>query len=496
MPDDVESPTKSIWQEDLLDREQDAHFIQTFLVNRLEERAKEGKSRSYVLNLDAAWGAGKTFFLRRLRDQLAADGHLVAFVDAWKDDHTDEPLTAVMAAMEDAVRPFLDDSKPDLQKTFAIARRNFGNILLAGLKGGAKAFARRAIGDGADDIAELMRAEGRAHGDAFPEMILGAGEGASAAAIDTLFDNAGAVALSDFHNTKASIEKFRTSLRDVVAALATAKHKPPFFVLVDELDRCRPLYAIELLERIKHIFDIDNVVFIVATDTQQLRHSIRAVYGADFDSHRYLHRFFDRVYRFAPPARMAFIDHLLEQSPLDADKCALLGADIRDAVQYIYSCFGDELNLRDILQVHDVLRTVVTTWEFEAKIQIPLILPLLISSKCGLDTLLEHEWVSDMRALMKGARHPTPFIFTPKRGDSQKTELEELLKAYVAEAKQPLENAGNGAQPKTLTQKVIENEMIDELRARKIHRPSASRTLSLTTHYPKWIEMAGRLAVQ
>ncbi|TON39542.1 hypothetical protein CGH57_24100, partial [Vibrio parahaemolyticus] len=55
------------------------------------------------------------------------------------------------------------------------------------------------------------------------------------------------------------------------------------FVLVDELDRCRPTYSIEMLETIKHFFSMENYVFVVATDTVALSHSIQAVYGSTFD---------------------------------------------------------------------------------------------------------------------------------------------------------------------------------------------------------------------
>jgi len=56
------------------------------------------------------------------------------------------------------------------------------------------------------------------------------------------------------------------------------------FILIDELDRCRPTYAIELLENIKHLFDIEGLYFIIATDSTQLSYSINAVYGNKFAS--------------------------------------------------------------------------------------------------------------------------------------------------------------------------------------------------------------------
>ncbi len=65
-------------------------------------------------------------------------------------------------------------------------------------------------------------------------------------------------------------------------------------IFVDELDRCRPSFAIEMLERIKHYFDDDRIIFIVSVNREQLIHSISKYYGANFDSTGYLDKFFDR----------------------------------------------------------------------------------------------------------------------------------------------------------------------------------------------------------
>lgn len=68
----------------------------------------------------------------------------------------------------------------------------------------------------------------------------------------------------------------------------------PLFIFVDELDRCRPTYAIEFLETIKHLFDCKNIVFIIATNKTELEKSISKIYGNNFSSTEYLSRFFDR----------------------------------------------------------------------------------------------------------------------------------------------------------------------------------------------------------
>lgn len=64
-------------------------------------------------------------------------------------------------------------------------------------------------------------------------------------------------------------------------------------VLVDELDRCKPSYAVRMLERIKHYFENDRITFVFSVNTRELQHTIRKHYGNDFDGARYLERFFD-----------------------------------------------------------------------------------------------------------------------------------------------------------------------------------------------------------
>lgn len=64
-------------------------------------------------------------------------------------------------------------------------------------------------------------------------------------------------------------------------------------IFIDELDRCKPSYALEMLERIKHYFDDDRIIFIVSVNKEQLIHTILNYYGNGFDSTGYLNKFFD-----------------------------------------------------------------------------------------------------------------------------------------------------------------------------------------------------------
>ena len=64
-------------------------------------------------------------------------------------------------------------------------------------------------------------------------------------------------------------------------------------VFVDELDRCRPTFAVEILESIKHYFDDDRIIFVMSINKSQLIHTISKFYGNEFDSSLYLNKFFD-----------------------------------------------------------------------------------------------------------------------------------------------------------------------------------------------------------
>lgn len=64
-------------------------------------------------------------------------------------------------------------------------------------------------------------------------------------------------------------------------------------MIIDELDRCRPNYALDVLEVIKHIFNVEKITFIISADSKQINESIRHCYGPGIDSQRYLEKFFD-----------------------------------------------------------------------------------------------------------------------------------------------------------------------------------------------------------
>lgn len=81
-------------------------------------------------------------------------------------------------------------------------------------------------------------------------------------------------------------------------------------IFVDELDRCKPSYAVRLLERIKHYFSHDNITFVFSVNINELQHTIRKHYGDDFNGTRYLDRFFDLKVTLPPPNLQSFFSSL------------------------------------------------------------------------------------------------------------------------------------------------------------------------------------------
>ena len=63
-------------------------------------------------------------------------------------------------------------------------------------------------------------------------------------------------------------------------------------IFIDELDRCRPTYAVKLLERVQHFFDNNKITFVFSVNLYELKNTIKKLYGSSFDGDRYLNRFF------------------------------------------------------------------------------------------------------------------------------------------------------------------------------------------------------------
>lgn len=81
-------------------------------------------------------------------------------------------------------------------------------------------------------------------------------------------------------------------------------------IFIDELDRCKPSYAVRLLERIKHYFEHEKITFVFSINIDEFQHTIKKHYGAEFDGSRYLDRFFDLRIALPSPDLQRFYQSL------------------------------------------------------------------------------------------------------------------------------------------------------------------------------------------
>lgn len=108
-------------------------------------------------------------------------------------------------------------------------------------------------------------------------------------------------------------ETLEKDVKSLINKIAEAKNKT-LVIFIDELDRCKPTFAIQLLEAIKHYFYTPKILFVLSANIEELQHSIKCVYGQGFDATRYLDRFFN--IRFHLPA-VDSNDFLKKQFPKD-----------------------------------------------------------------------------------------------------------------------------------------------------------------------------------
>lgn len=216
------------------------------------------------LIIDGKWGTGKTEFCFKLKNLIEANNthnYKVGYVNAFQADHANEPLLTLIAEVagfygedDDRRKSFIKNAIPYLR-------------LVSGI--GIKAIASLAFGKYAADIP-----------DEFQEGMEAIEEGS-----DSFIDQS----LESMIKDQVEAEKNLSTLRDALSDIASTN---PIILFIDELDRCRPDFAVMMLETIKHVFDVENVQIILVTNVEQLKATIKHSYGSETNSHDYLYKFF------------------------------------------------------------------------------------------------------------------------------------------------------------------------------------------------------------
>lgn len=231
----------------------------------------------FVLGINNKWGTGKTTFVKMWEQELKNKGHKTVYFNAWENDFEDNPLTALMGELKTLTKKSTEKEFKSTLKKAATLSKHIAPVI-------AQALADKYI-----DTKGIK------------EAIAGVTKGLS-----DVFENE----VNEYAEKKKSISEFKTSLSEFIANTYDGK---PLIFIVDELDRCRPNYAVSILEQIKHFFSVSNIVFVLSIDKIQLGNAVKGVYGSDFiDSEEYLRRFIDLEYSIPEPDADVFYKYLFE----------------------------------------------------------------------------------------------------------------------------------------------------------------------------------------
>jgi hypothetical protein len=289
-------PLEEYFPADKLDRARYATFLSRLLAQEGydESRPDDEQKKNYVLNLNAEWGAGKTYFLKRWSRELIVDFPVV-YIDAWQQDYSDDPFLTVIAGIIKQLQR---------QAKFNITiPKSAVSMFKAVAPAIAQGLTKKISGIDLDELHTLLFSDDETENDQNQNSNKPTGSDFSPA-VKALAQNL----IKDHEAKNKSVEVIKAKLADWVNKFEEQEDKSlPIFIFIDELDRCRPSYAVEMLETIKHIFDVKGIVFVVATDTEQLQHTIKSIYGEGFDVKVYLGRFFNSRYSLKRPALKDFL---------------------------------------------------------------------------------------------------------------------------------------------------------------------------------------------
>ncbi len=288
------------WDDDVLGRTETAGKLTNIIRNQ---------SAPFTLSIHGDWGTGKTFLLKRWQQDLVNQQFKAIYFNAWEDDFCDDPLLAILGQLS-----------------------NY--------------FKKSKLEEIADKVAQS----------AVPLIIqntLGILE--KHTGINPVLNEPQQGPLERYRSQRVSKDELKRQLTEMSEKVTDETGHPLVFI-IDELDRCRPTFAIELLERVKHIFDVPNLVFVFGINRDELSKSLQSIYG-EIASDVYLRRFFDMELTLPEADSANFCRHLMGKFDLPnifdilskSQNHAGLLYDVQNYINYFPTLWAHlGLSLRDV----------------------------------------------------------------------------------------------------------------------------------------------------
>ena len=229
----------------------------------------------FVLCLNSASGSGKTVFIRMLRQHLFNEGFPSIYFNARESDYQDNPLMAFIGEINSG----FDELKKQgfeserARKVFKKIKKTGKDIVKKSIPAVVKIASHGTL-----DIEKGMD-------DTFSEFVSGVLE----------------EQIKNYSATKDHVKKFREQLKEMVEDLQKNENNReqtirPLIFFIDELDLCRPDYAIQVLEKIQHFLEVEGIIIVLGMDMEQIGYSVKTVFGQNMKERNYLRKFIDFEY--------------------------------------------------------------------------------------------------------------------------------------------------------------------------------------------------------
>ncbi|ANH06255.1 P-loop NTPase fold protein [Shinella sp. HZN7] len=308
---------ETAFTDDLLDRKKVGQALSD-LLERIED--------PLVVVLDGGWGAGKSYFLQRWvgahTSQFGGSATTVYF-DAFAHDYLEDPLVALIGALSERLPP---EKKPTMDRVKSLAWRLMRPAARVGLSI-ATFGATEALNDAGDVLAEAVGEETKGALDKFWQREEG---------------------------RRVAMAQFREAVAALMTPIGSEQTDPsPLVIVVDELDRCRPDYALQILEIIKHFFSVPRLHFVLGVNLKALENSVRARYGADIDATLYLQKFISITFTLPETvgghegklAILAFAEQLCKRTEIPAQ----IATPFREHLEVVAKV--NRVSMRDVVRM-------------------------------------------------------------------------------------------------------------------------------------------------
>lgn len=262
---EIEIDESDPFKNDKLNRKPFAKSL-TNLINNIED--------PLVIAFDGKWGDGKTTFVKMWQQHLNQQGFCTIYFDAFASDYLDDAFIALLGNISIAIEAAYPKSsrvRTKLNQVKKAAIEAAPSLLSWMSSISLKALTMGIIG--AEEVKQLQDIK---------EKITAAPKDYASIMLKEK--------LTLFSEENKSIEEFRAKLADLAREIFEEKKKSLVFI-IDELDRCRPNFAVQLLEKVKHLLSVNHINFVLVMNIEQLEQTIRCIYGQNIDARTYLQKF-------------------------------------------------------------------------------------------------------------------------------------------------------------------------------------------------------------